>query len=230
MRRASLRIYGLPAVLLALGLLGAALLVIGDWIRERLILRDIGRIHALGEIDTSVATAHLWIEEHVSGDEVLADGDIDEHLERARALAAALLGDDEAAAAVGEYDVRPLEDRRLLRRAAELAAGIDRFSEVLRRRQQGYAAAADVGIGSPLDEEQDKAFQEVVLAAGSLDSVIGVRILLSHRRSRLLFRLLLAAWVVIVVIAMTGIAARERWRAVAEATLRERVEELQWAR
>ncbi len=224
MARPSLRIYGLPAALLALGLAGAALLVLGDWIRERLILRDIGRIHALGEIETSVATAHLWIEEHVSGDEVLA-GDIDQHLERARALAAALLG-DESLPVSAEYDVRPLAEPALLRRAAELVAGIDRFAEVLRRRERGYSTGADVGIGSSTDEEQDRAFQSVVLAAGALDSVIGDRILLSHQRSRMVFRFLLAAWVVIVALAVTGIAARERRRAEAEAALKEREEEL----
>jgi signal transduction histidine kinase/ActR/RegA family two-component response regulator len=223
-----LRAWGLPATLLALGLAGAALLVLGDWIRERLILRDIGRIHALGEIESSVATAHVWIEEHVTGDEAHV-GDVEEHLGRAAGLAAALLGDRPGARRHG-VAVAPLAEPVLVQRAAELAAGIDVFTEVLRRRQDGLAAGEAVGIGSPLDEEQDRAFQRVIAAAGAIDAVIGDRMIESHRRSRLVFGFLLAAWVVIVALAVTGVAARERRRAEAEAALREREEELFRAR
>ena len=224
----SLRSWGLPATLFALGLAGAALLVAGDWIRERLILRDVGRIHALGEIESSVATAHVWIEEHVTGDEAHV-GDVEGHLERASALAAALLGDPSVPPR-HVVPVAPLSEPELQRRAAELAAGIDEFSDVLRRRQRGLAAAAEVGIGSPLDEEQDRAFQLVIVAAGAIDEVIGDRMIESHRRSRLVFGVLLAAWVVIVALAVTGLAVHERRRAEAESALRAREEELFQAR
>ena len=224
----ALRAWGLPATLLALGLAGAALLVLGDWIRERLILRDVGRIHALGEIESSVATAHLWIEEHVTGDEAHV-GDVGQHLEHAAGLAAALLGEPGIRRRHG-IEVAPLGEPALVRRAAELAVGIEEFSDVLHRRQRGLAAGGDVGIGSPLDEEQDSAFQRVIAAAGAIDAVIGDRMIDSHRRSRLVFGLLLAAWVVIVALAVTGMTARERRRAEAEAALRQSEEELFRAR
>lgn len=223
-----LRSHGLSVVLLALGLAGAGLLVLSDRIRERLLFADLDRIHALGEIEAGIATAHLWIEEYVTGDEVHL-GEIDERLARASVLSAALLGDGDPDAE-GDDEVAALEEPALLRRAAEMAAGIDEFADVLRRRQEGYAAGEDVGIGSPLDVEQDRAFQRLIAAAGTLDHAISDRILANHRRSRNLFRVILAAWLVIVVMAVTGIAVRQRHRAAAEAALRDREEQLYRAR
>ena len=72
---------------------------------------------------------------------------------------------------------------------------------------------------------EDKRFRRARCA-----ELIGDRMIESHRRSRLVFAALLAAWVVIVALAVTGIAARERRRAEAESALRAREEELFRAR
>jgi len=218
----------LPATLLALGLVSTLLLIGTDWIRERQILQDIARIHALGTIQHRLATAHLWMEELVTGDEVHLD-DIFTSLEEARRLGAAMLGTAPATAG-GHYRIQPLREPALRRSMRAVADGLDHFTELSRRRQQGYAAAADVGIGSAIDSEYDRLFQQVMGEALALDTTIGERMLVSHTRSRWLFRTVLAAWVLLVALAVTGLATRERRRARAETELRQREKELFQAR
>ncbi|MEO1087092.1 MAG: ATP-binding protein, partial [Acidobacteriota bacterium] len=221
--------WALPATLLTLGLIATGLLILSDWIRERLLLEDVGRMHALGEIQSRVATAHLWIEEHVTDDDVALD-EVYEHLNRSQMLALAMLGRADGGASSANFEIEPLTDDETLRTAEELLAALEEFAELSKRRERGHAAGESVGIGSAHDIHYDHVFQQVLATATAIDQTIGIRMLHNHRRSRGLFGAIVAAWVIIVALAVTGLTAREQRQANAEAALRAREEELFQAR
>lgn len=216
---------GVPAALLVVGLLAAGLVVLTDWIRERWILGDIARIHALGEIQSRVATAHLWVEEYVTGDEV-ADELVVGNLERAYELASALAGATDARIAESVYELEPLADEELVSRASELAARIDGFVDLTSQRQEGFVAGEAVGVGSSIDVEYDGVFHDIFDLASGIDIALAERMNRNHRRSRALFAVILAAWIGLVLVAVIGLAVLERRRAAAAAALASREEEL----
>ncbi len=80
----------MPLALLALGAASIGLLVVTDWIRGRLVVQDTALHRAVGEIQTGLSTAHLWLEEYVTGDTVDLE-EISAGLARASQLVEAML-------------------------------------------------------------------------------------------------------------------------------------------
>jgi len=202
------RSYWMPLVVAVLGAGSLLLLVATDSIRQRLLVPDEVLARAVGQIQTHLATAHLWIEEHVTGDEVDL-GEIRYREQRALDLLDAMLG---AGSLDPALPIQALGDEPLRLRAEALRSQIASFNELTERRLEGYEEGLDVAIGSPLDEEFDQAFYTLLADLQIFDDIVRNRVVASHRRSVWLLRGTVLAWGAIVVLAVLGLWSRERRR------------------
>lgn len=196
---------------LTVALLGGAsilLLVAMDSIRERLLAPDEVLARAAGQIQTDLATAHLWTEEHVTGDAVDL-GEIRRREGRALALLEAMLTGQPSDPML---PVEAVTDDSLRARVAALHADVSRFERLTEERLLGYREGLDVAIGSPADEEFDQVFYTLLADLQVLDDLVRARLAGSHRRSVWLLRGTLLAWSAIVVLAVLGLWSRERRR------------------
>lgn len=215
--KASRHWYWIPAAVLALGIASLAMLFGTNRITERLMVRDVALLSAVAEIQTDVAISHLWLEEHVSGDEVPV-GEINQRIVESKERVSSILGHDDGGAGL---DLEALEDPELRQRARSLRTRIDLFDGISRSRQHGLTRGEDVGIGSALDKQYDETFRLLLGDARFLEDRLRQRVELNQERSQILFRAILVAWVVIVSLAVVGMWTRERRRQLAEAALSE---------
>ena len=185
-------------------------------LRERLALGDFALLAAVSDLERSVATAHLWLEEYVSGDTV-PEGEIDAGLERARRLAAVIL--EGGAADGGRYRLEPMDDAGARSRAAAVRTLLDQFGELSRRRREGFARGAEVGIGSPLDVEVDRAFRQLFEETAALERVLVRRMNRNRDRAQRLLLSVVAAWIVLLAAGVVGLAIVQRRRRATEAAL-----------
>ncbi len=207
----------IPRMVLALGIGSIALLIGTDWIRERLLTENSALVRAGGEIQSRLATAHLWVEEYVTGDQVDLDL-IAEHEERSRRLIDRMLEGGEVEWA--SYSLAAVRQPDLRDRVLRASAFLDEFREISRNRQEGFREGRDVGIGSALDVEYDGVFNDLLAEIEELNRIFSTGLDRAHQRSQLLFRIILAAWMAIVALALTGLWTRERLRRTAEESLR----------
>lgn len=213
----------MPAVVLALGLASIGLFIGTNWIRESLLTDATALVHAASEIRSRLAIAHLWVEEYVSGDEVDLR-EIAEHLERSEQLVAMMLEGGQVSA--GPYPLRPVRDphqRSLLLRIRE---GLARFAAISELRREGFPRGEPVGIGSTIDVEFDRVFDALLTDIEESSDLFATQLESAHARSRLLFRIILTVWTLIVVVAVTGLWSRDRGRRRAEEALRRSQAEL----
>ncbi len=210
--------FRLPLVILAMGLLSIAMLTLTDRVRHGSIVRDNAYVKAMEEIQRDVAISHLWLEEHVSGDQVDV-AEISARLERPLAIVGALLGEPPPGPAAAS--LQPLEDPALLAQAADLKGLIEAFRHLSDLRREGFESSLAVGIGSPLDVEYDAVFARVLAQAQALEAALQDRMILNRDRSRLLFAGILVAWGALIAVAAAGLWTRERHRRRAEEALEE---------
>ncbi len=210
------RRFWLPLVMLALGGASIGLLVATDRIRERLLVPAEAAVRAVGQIQTRLSTAHLWVEEYVTGDEVELEQvrrDEGEALE----LAAALVGRGAARAAPG---LEPFTDPELQRRGSLILEEADAFRRMTEERVARYQGGEDVGVATPADAVFDAAFYDLLTDLQALDAILLARLGRAHQRSEWLLRAFLLAWGAIVLLAVLGLWTRARRQRQAELALR----------
>ena len=147
----------MPLVVLSLGIISIGLLVFTNWIRQRLVTQDTALHRGVGEVQTRLSTAHLWLEEFVSGDSVDLE-EISSSLERAQALVDAMMYGGET----GPYRLDAVTDPGLLERVQKIAPQVRRFAEISEQRESGFRVGDPVGIGSPIDGEYDLAYNTLL--------------------------------------------------------------------
>ena len=214
----------MPLVVLGLGLVSIVLLILTDWIRERVVVQDTALHRAVGEVQTRLSTAHLWLEEYVTGDSVDLT-EISSSLERADSLVRAMM----IGGQTGPYRLRAVTDGELRQRVERLEPQIATFREMSETREGGFRRGEVVGIGSPMDAEYDRVYNLLLADLRELDAVVAFRLDQSHARSELLFRSILVAWILIVALAVTGLSRLEIHRRQAEMALRESEAQLRQA-
>ncbi len=210
--------FRLPLTVLAVGLLSIAVLVGTDRLRQRSLVRDNAYVKAMGEIQRDVAISHLWLEEHVSGDEVDV-GEIEGRIDRSLATVGAMLG--KRWPGPEEADLQALGDAGLLGQTADLEGQIEEFRRLSELRRRGFESSLAVGIGSALDVEYDAVFVRVLARAKALEAVLEGRRERNSDRSRLLFMVILVAWGALIAVAALGLWNRELHRRRAEEALEE---------
>jgi len=203
---------------LLLGVVSLMMLLAANDISERLIQRDSDRLRAIEQIQTALTSAHLWLEEHLTGDRV-DPAEIALNLDNARGLIGAMLG--EAPATPLDFRVVPLEDPSFHQMATSIRAGVETFRTLSIVRKEGLREGRDVGVGSELDAEYDALFLGLIEETREFESRLASRQTGNLARARALFRVIVASWIVIVALSVTTLWSLERRRAKVETTLRE---------
>lgn len=214
-----------PLLLLAVGFVSIVLLIGTDWIRTRLVQQDSALQRVVGEMEVLLSTAHLWLEEFVTGDDI-DTAEIEAGLRRAEELSELIL---EGGALSDTQRLKAVSDADLRRRADEIAPQIRRFREISERREAGFRRGEDVGIGSDFDAEFDDVFRLLLADLRDLDAVVNRRLDAAHARSTFLFRTILVAWIVVVALAVSGLSRLEIRRRQAERALDESEAQLRQA-
>ncbi len=122
-------------------------------------------VDAAMEIKLEATAAHLWFEEIISGDRTLKIEDVFAHLDQAERYARAMLEGDENR----EGKFVPLDSPILRGKVEQTLAGIIAFRKIARERWQ---AQAESGIGSAIDQRFDKIFNDFLLAADQVETVL----------------------------------------------------------
>jgi signal transduction histidine kinase len=212
-----------PGAILALGIVSLILWLGTDVLRTRLTAQDTTLLRAAAEVQLNAAMAHLWLEEYVTGD----SGNLAEVWDdfgRADGLVQAMLeGGGPGSPAPG---LQPLDDPELRRQARTLRRHIAELWQSARRRQEGMARGASVGVGSEADQAFDHLFFQLSGEARHLEQEIEEARQRDEARSRMLLGALLAAWITLIAAAAAGMRSRERRRHAAEEALRR--SEAQW--
>jgi len=216
-RTSSMDPYRLPLSVLVIGLLSIAMLIGTDRLRHRSIVRDNAYVKAVAEIQRDVAISHLWLEEHVTGDQVDVL-EISTRLDRSLHSVGLMLGSAPPAKA---SSLVPLERPLLIQQAEALEHEISEFRRLSDLRQRGFEGSLDVGIGSPLDIRYDAVFARVLSRAQALSTSLEDRMVRNRDRSRLLFVSILMGWAALIAVAAVGLFNRERHRRQAEQALRD---------
>ena len=208
------------AWLLALGLAVVGMLFGVERIAERHVVDYAPAMTAAAGLRVAVATSHLWLEEHLTGDTAVdVEADVMAPMVEAEALTAALLSGGEGAQAL----IEPLSDPELRRRVERVDLLLDRFRALATTR---VARPVEGRIGSPLDQRYDAIFRRLLGEAGALEAGISERLAAGRRRSRLLVIAILAAWAALVGVALAALVHRERRRQRTEEMLADREAQL----
>lgn len=211
----------IPGVVLALGLASVALLVFSDQIRQRSAVEDAFSLRTCEQIRADIAISHLWLEEYVSGDQV----DLEEIQPR---LVSAIERLDQMAGSVSLADSQPgaltsppLHDADLRRRAATIRPIFENFRTLSEERQQGFSLALPVGIGSALDVEYDRVFNDLLHTMQSLAVDLQNHNQQHRVQSLRLFWTIVILWSLLVSLAAIGLWVRQRRQQRAEQALLE---------
>ena len=220
LQKASRHWYWMPTAVLVVGILSLGLVFGANLVQERLIVRDIARVQVLGEIQRDISVSHLWLEEYVSGDTAVVKSEIGDRMVSSLRLCGQLI--DGLNTPPGVEDVQPLEDPELLQQARQVREKILGFRDISDARRYGYenGDVEAVRIGSDLDQEYDRIFNEMLALSKRLERRIRDRLGANRDRSRFLFRTIYGTWIAIVALAVTGLWTRERRRKQAEEALR----------
>lgn len=193
---------------LALGLVSMLLLLASDQLRRHAVARELQLLRAVQEMRFSLALSHLWLEEYLSGDRVdlaVLDGEV----ERVSTLAETLGRSGEE---VGEAAGWP-------RLAAHLVSEAATYHRLFLERRRGHASGAAVGIGSAMDVEYDRVFQDLLARTRELEAVLEERRRERQQRADLLFYAVVAGWTALVAAAAFVLQSREHRQRKVEAAL-----------
>ncbi|HEX3556278.1 MAG TPA: response regulator [Thermoanaerobaculia bacterium] len=209
-----------PFALLALGLASIGLLLGGDARRERLLSEDFALVRATGEIETGLATSHLWMEQYVTGDAAIKPEEIWRGIERSLALVRAMLSGDRLEE--GPWRLRLTDDPALRRQAEEIDRGLRTFAATTLKRQTGYEKGEAVGPGSTLDADYDRTFRRLAAATAGLRAAAERRLASRVSLFRLYTRAILAGGLAILGVSFLGFRRFEERHRRAETVLRYR--------
>ena len=122
-------------------------------------------VDATMEIKLEVTTAHLWLEEAISGDQNINIETIWDHINQSEWYAQAMLdgGTNEAGTFLA------LKDPTLRLQIKKIISDINHFRQIA---QQRWASKSTSGIGSDIDEQLDLAFLKVTLSVDSVESAL----------------------------------------------------------
>ena len=209
------RLYWAPIAVLLLGLLSIAMLAWSMWDADRRTTQHLAAVRAVTDMQSAVAYWHLWLEEHLTDDPYVdLDRDVRGNQDLAMRLASMLLRGGRR----DNGDVVPPLDEPLQRVEAEaLEAALTDFRDLSVERLAQPEAA---GVGTPLDQHFDDAFQRVKNHAEALSRLVEEYLERDSAQFRTRVVLTVVGWTVIVFVAAVGLWSRERRRQQAVDTLR----------
>lgn len=226
MKGSGLARIGLPLLVLVFGLGSMLLLAATTRWHRRQAAEDTALAQAFGELESHAAVAHLWLEEHVTGDRVDL-GEIERRLDRSSELCAALTGTRPAPADLPELEAP--DDPQLRAEIDLLAASLAEYRLISEDRLLGYRRGLEVGIGSDFDAEFDRVFRRLLDHLQRLEEQAR-RLRRGHeRRDERAFLFLIGGFSVFFVALAFGLHTYARHRRQVEAALSQSERQLERA-
>lgn len=195
----------LPAIVFLIGMISIVLLQVANRINERrLIEADI--VDAIMEAKSLTSTAHLWVEEAVTGDASVDVKKIFEDFDKAIHLIDATL---KGGASDRDWIPEPIRDPDQRSRAEEIKSMLLEFKRLSHQRLENPAISM---AGSVADQEYDKLFKEFTDNVGELEILMEIDEAKNDEAFGRLFPMSLLAWAFIVVGATASLFILERRR------------------
>jgi signal transduction histidine kinase len=209
----------LPFTILGLGLMSIFLWIGTDFLRIRIADQEQALTQAASEIRVNISFAHLWLEEHLGGDETVKLSEIWRPIDEARSLARAII--EGGAVGPSRKRIVPLSGEPALRQGADrLVAGIEEFRAATQRRLDAVVNGVPYGVGTPIDREFDAVFNRLAQEAWVFERVVHQTMEVRKRRARLVLFSLIGLWLTLVSLAAVGLSYHQKRRRSAEEALR----------
>jgi len=186
--------------------------------RQRL---DFDLCDVLMDIQKIAATAHLWLEEAITGDPAVEIQKVKDDLDLAIRFAEVALNGGESEH--GQI-LQALRDGGLREKVEELKVLLIKSKQIALQRLNNPGAA---GIGSVLDQQLDAVFKEFQEKASALEIIAEKNQIQARVQSQRLFLGIFLTWILIVSAATFGIWNREIRRKAAESALKQANDQLQ---
>ncbi len=154
------RLYGL---IVASGALVLGIMGYGFFLGNHMIKKYTPLVDAAMEIKLEATSAHLWLEEILSGDRLEDIETVKEHLDNARWYASAMLMGGENPEGV----FIPLVDPVLRKEIEKVQQKIDRFRKITLQR---YETLQNSGTGTEIDQRYDAIFRDFIGQADRVEN------------------------------------------------------------
>jgi len=200
----------MPITVFLIGMLSIVQILWVDRISEQLHI-DEARIDMVMDAQIKTAMYHLRLEEVLSGydaketDAKEAFAAVDQAMTQMDALSRALLA--------RSMDSEPMTDPALNARAEAIKALLMEFKTAGAKRLQN---PKQQWIGSALERKFEKIFKEALRKMRDLQDILALQGVRNQNKARRLFRGILAAWTILVVVATASLWLLERKRKSAE--------------
>jgi PAS domain S-box-containing protein len=112
-------------------------------------------LHAAMEVEEEITTAHLWLEEILSGDRHQSIQDVFQHLDKAEWYAHAML----EGGISSEHRMLPIEDPMLMDKVKAL---LEKLGSFKRLSEERFDAMSESGVGTDIDQRYDDYFMGIV--------------------------------------------------------------------
>jgi signal transduction histidine kinase len=211
--------YLMPATVFLVGILSLVLLFWVSLIREKQRVNS-SIIEALMDAQICTATAHLWLEEAVSGDTTV---DVKKFLAEMDKTISHIDVTLSGGASHNDLVSEPLKDPKLRAHAEEIKSLLLNFKSMGLMRLRNPEKS---GIGTALDEQFDAAFKRILEETAALEDIVAKYRAINREDTKRLLIGIMAAWTLIITAATAGIWDHERRRRSAEKALHTANEQL----
>jgi PAS domain S-box-containing protein len=206
------RWYRAPAAVFVLGMLSLAILLWSYNFHENLRMEiKIGNV--LDDIQLKTASAHLWLEQAIAGDDTVDPWAVQADLDLAVSLIAAVLEGGQS-----EYGLalQPLRDPILREKAEAIQARLAEFKKIGLQRLQNPRGRI---IDSAVDRHFDALFRSIQARLEDVKVSLELKHVRGQARWRFYFIIILVAWIAVILIAITALWRQEARRRAAAAAL-----------
>jgi signal transduction histidine kinase len=209
----------MPSAVFLVGILSTVLLVWVYRINQGL-RNDSSLVDAIMDVQIHTATAHLWLEEAVSGDTTADVEGVFIDMDRAIDLVDVSF---EGGESEHGHISMPLRDPRLRARAEEIKSLLVKFRAMAQARLNDPVHS---GIASEADEQFDEVYKQFLAKTKDLENGVRAYQVGNQKKSTRLFVGILSIWLFIVLGATAGLWRGEAGRRATAEKLREANEQL----
>jgi PAS domain S-box-containing protein len=210
----------MPTLVLILGIISVTMFIWSHYIREQLRIRDIPQDDVLMEMSNEISNFHLWLDEYLVGHTAVSPDQARTHLNRIMALSQALLKggvSDEHG-----FDLKPLKNPEMRAKTEKVHSLLIKFNDYADQRINNKKIT---GVDIAQDQQFDKLYNEILNEIQGVKQIL-MRNMSDHEsQSRILVRIILFIWILIVLIAVIGLWNREQGLKSAEKELKDSEEQ-----
>ena len=194
----------LPTIVFLIGMASIVLLLVVNRINERR-LNEADIVDAIMDVQILITTAHLWVEEALSGDESVEVGKIFENLDLAINLIDVTL---KGGVSQRDWISEPIQDPIQRSQAEEIKSLLMEFKRSSFQRLENPTVSKP---GSAADQEFDALFKIIFGKVSNLERLMEIGEARDEEAFGRLFPMLLLAWAFIVVMATASLFILE-WK------------------